>query len=594
MRFSLLPVVAAIPLTIASIAAATTPPFVTVVSRSVRKVCQLTGDFDRELQQPTLNLTATRDGVWGTDLGIPVEYNGQLFILFGDTVPTLIPSRGAGPDAIAVTDDVDPDDCVALTFLHAPDGWFARATIPGVSLADFEVPSGGFSANGKVYAFYTTDAFTGGKTMGRSVLASATAIGATSFVYSASTDRFINISPTVVENADIAGLPATEGQGVLLFGSGNYRVSSVSLAFVPTAAVEDRTAWRFFTGFEPGSDVPAWSANETDAQLLFDHPCVGELSVTWNPYLGQWLMLYNCDLPPYAIVMRTAEKPWGPWSPPASLFDPARDPGYCHFIHAAVNPPCDVVSDPGREDVFGGPYGPYVIPRFTSGLGRESTVYFTMSTWNPYETMLMRSTLQVEPDGQEMTGAVALVKRGTLFKFVAKGGVTLPDTAEGDPTKGGCGTHDLRHRESIAVDVVRPPRQRLGRARDTCGLQGLQVSRLGNDRRSVPLGSRQAERRQGPLHGVRGRARLASPERPEGPVGLGVRPGDVLRHLRRHRAEERARIVQGDERRAGELQLGHHTRGGVAPRGFQQCANHHARQLLQRGVVGERTALFWG
>src|SRR5262249_47326791 len=154
---------------------------------------------------------------------------------------------------------------------------------------------------------------------------------------------------------------------------GAYRASSPSLAFVPVASVEDRDTWRFFAGVDSASGMPRWSAAETDAQPLFDHPCVGELSVTWNAYLGRWLMLYNC-LDPFGIIMRSAEQPWGPWSDAAVLFDR----GYCHFIHFAFQPPCDHISDPGREDTPGGPYGPYVIQRFNTGAAGVATIYFTM------------------------------------------------------------------------------------------------------------------------------------------------------------------------------------------------------------------------
>jgi hypothetical protein len=55
----------------------------------------------------------------------------------------------------------------------------------------------------------------------------------------------------------------------------------------------------------------------------------------------------------------------------------------------------DGLSDPGRDDEWGGEYGPYVIDRFTVGLaGRRSRIYFVMSTWNPYNTVEMTVTLQ--------------------------------------------------------------------------------------------------------------------------------------------------------------------------------------------------------
>ncbi|GAG09776.1 unnamed protein product, partial [marine sediment metagenome] len=56
---------------------------VVYVSGSTKKVCQLTGDWDRALKRPTLSLTSTRAGVVGTDLGSSFEHSGRLYFLFG-------------------------------------------------------------------------------------------------------------------------------------------------------------------------------------------------------------------------------------------------------------------------------------------------------------------------------------------------------------------------------------------------------------------------------------------------------------------------------------------------------------------------------
>jgi hypothetical protein len=46
-------------------------------------------------------------------------------------------------------------------------------------------------------------------------------------------------------------------------------------------------------------------------------------------------------------------------------------------------------------------YAPYVINRYTvaagvRGAGRGSTIYWVVSTWNPYEVSVMRTTQQSE------------------------------------------------------------------------------------------------------------------------------------------------------------------------------------------------------
>ena len=358
---------------------------------STKKICQLTGDTDRELNEPTLNQTYSRFGVSGTDLGSSFKYDGKLYLLFGDTV-------GAhGGKSIAFTRDTDPDNCLSLQFVTGPDGLYLPPTVPGISLAPYDVPVSGFGAQGSMYVVFTTDWNAKEQKMGRSVLTrSRDNAQHFTYLYTLSTDKFINVASVIVNNADIRGLPATTGQGLLLWGSGYYRRSDPYLAYLPLNAVNDAKALRYFAGTD-GSGTPRWSTHESAAVSLFSQPCLGELSVAWNSYLHKWLMLYNCTQP-RGINFRTADSPWGPWSPTQVLFNPWTDGGYCHFMHVSYESQhCDSVSDPGQEDVWGGEYGPYMLPAFFTGSRNATTLYFTMSTWNPYEVMLMKSTLVIAP-----------------------------------------------------------------------------------------------------------------------------------------------------------------------------------------------------
>jgi hypothetical protein len=47
-----------------------------------------------------------------------------------------------------------------------------------------------------------------------------------------------------------------------------------------------------------------------------------------------------------------------------------------------------------RDNEWGGEYGPYQITRFSVGRPNEvCDLYYTMSTWNPYQAMLMRTRI---------------------------------------------------------------------------------------------------------------------------------------------------------------------------------------------------------
>lgn len=53
---------------------------------------------------------------------------------------------------------------------------------------------------------------------------------------------------------------------------------------------------------------------------------MSDVSVEYNAYLGEWMMIYACrNIALPGIYMTTALEPWGPWSAPQRIFDP--DPG---------------------------------------------------------------------------------------------------------------------------------------------------------------------------------------------------------------------------------------------------------------------------
>jgi hypothetical protein len=107
-------------------------------------------------------------------------------------------------------------------------------------------------------------------------------------------------------------------------------------------------------------------------------------------------MLYNAEHP-RGINMRSASNPWGPWSGETVIFDPRRDGGYGHFMHVSAksNERHDLLSDPKREDEWGGEYGPYIMHRYTEAVDGNCRIFYTMSTWNPYQVMVMQSDFKL-------------------------------------------------------------------------------------------------------------------------------------------------------------------------------------------------------
>lgn len=356
------------------------------VEQSVVKVCQLVGDFDRERNQSTSSLTFTRYGVLGTDLGVSFVHGDKLIFLFGDTVGKSSSPFSGKDDSFAYTTDGDPEDGLDLIFYTGEPSKFLPPTVPGVSQGPFEVPMEGIDVDGVAYVYFTAN-HTQDKMMGSSILARLDAESMTfTYIYTLSNETFINVQVAAIENSDVPGLPESNGRDLLIWGSGEYRKSDPYLAYMPLESIENKSTIRYFTGMD-GNDNPVWSENEDDATPLFHDPVIGEFSVSWNQYLQRWIMLYS------GVIIRSSPLPWGPWSSKQVLFNAFDDGGYGHFIHW---PGHDDVSDPFRQNEWGGPYGPYIIEKFTKGEDGKTTIYFTLSTWNPYTVVLMRAELELK------------------------------------------------------------------------------------------------------------------------------------------------------------------------------------------------------
>jgi hypothetical protein len=148
-------------------------------------------------------------------------------------------------------------------------------------------------------------------------------------------------------------VPGADGEHILLFGTPNGRFGPARLARVPADALLDQDAWRYWTGDE-------WVPQAHRAAPVIPAP-VAELSVLRHQPSGRWLAL-TLDEHLAAIVLRSAEAPTGPWSPPLPVVYGTDYPGL---------------------------YGGHLLPCSAT----DEQLYFTMSQWGPYNVRLMRTRL---------------------------------------------------------------------------------------------------------------------------------------------------------------------------------------------------------
>ena len=369
------------------------------------------------------NRTESRFGIRGTDLGTSFVHNSplrpeeeRLCFLFGDTWRVNQSREEKNLDSIAFSTDRNPDDGLDLTFNQKPP------IIQGgnVGQQEFEVPMDGVSFGGAMFVFFSDGAVEVAHVdlVTRSIVAKSDNDGLNfTFLWELSQWKFTYISVDVTAG-DLIGLP-TFGKTLLIWGTRRYRSSEVYLAAMPLEEIASGRFIRYYAGNR--ADKPVWADEEVQAVPLFG-VCTGELSVRWNPVITRWLVLYQSDNPG-DIAMRSAYHPWGPWTDPVVAFHSWENKGLEVFMH---HPGKDFlygdiiedVEDPLGINRWGLAYGPGLIAPLTRGTPGKSDIFFTMSTWNPYQVMLMTATLKV--GGPELPEPIAIGGAETRTQIIPR------------------------------------------------------------------------------------------------------------------------------------------------------------------------------
>ena len=401
------------------------PPGIRTIATT--RITQLTGGYDPE-GKPFLNHTVPWQ-VAGVDLGANTEHNGRLYFFFGDVVPT----RGNSwppydSDLIAYTQDPSPEPSGFRLTPVTRNGAFYPFTVhipggpaTGIQLLQNDTPTGAFSYDGKVYVFFAWHDLSKPDRPFHSSLASSpdpSRPGPFEWIAHLS-PKFSQVAPWVITNSQVAGLPSTNGDGLILFGQGAMPDGhgGVYLAWVPLqpSLDPDLSGIRYYAS-APGA-TRQWTTNEAGATPLFrtrwswSSLSVGRIAVT-----GQWILLYQRtarpEAPEESIVARIARTPLDFPDPTEEgeipIFTPSRDGAYRvvaadgtvlnrGFMHRERSPVADGLDRlPPTIGGNGFAYGAYLLNRYTrwDAATRTLTVYFLMSTGMPYQVQLMRSRIR--------------------------------------------------------------------------------------------------------------------------------------------------------------------------------------------------------
>jgi hypothetical protein len=401
-------------------------PTLTYQPGSSVKLEQIIGDVDygaiaNGVRTPTASQTVSQCNVAGCDLGSSFEHQGKVIFLFGDTIsnnPSMPWSTSSAPfvrylcgDTFGWSTTTDPEASLNLNLYKKTDNSPLFVQPPGVDMACDDVPNAGISLNGKIYLICNTGSDTSNTTSPHlhdySILA-----GFDDSQQTFTTGRRISSMPD--GHFIITALHEDPASGdfaeptVLMFGLGAYRATNVYLAAIPAATFESGAGTQYFTGLSQGQ--PSWSNQESDVvpvvRDVVNPPTIGNVSVIYSGDLGLWLMTFDGGRGSEAtngIYFSYSPTPWGPWSAPQLIFTPTRDNGIGVFIsnydprqpNVPGVPAGPTIGDNNYQHTRGGDYAPYMIERFARFDGTTLTIYFTLSTWNPYTVVKMRSQFNV-------------------------------------------------------------------------------------------------------------------------------------------------------------------------------------------------------
>lgn len=309
---------------------------------------------------PDGNNSTQNVDVCGADLGSMFDWNGRVYIVFGDTFGC--PLSAAPPNwrsnTLAFTTDTTPTD--GITF----DGWIVGADGKAKELILEDagtitaIPTYGVSVGSTGYLYYMQVTNWTPWTCNYSSVAKSTD-GGQNWTKLAS----LKWNPGNFNQVAIY----KNGGYVYFFGIPCGRAGGAKLMRVLESSIENKASYQYVTGFD-ASNNPIWTVNAESSAVTVVPAPVGELSVRWDNYLGKYIMMYLRDVPPYTIEYRSAPNLWGPWGTPQEVVTGATYPCL---------------------------YAPYMREGYEEGDGQ--TVYFRMSRFcpgfNPYSTYWMKMIL---------------------------------------------------------------------------------------------------------------------------------------------------------------------------------------------------------
>ncbi|WP_043537455.1 DUF4185 domain-containing protein [Saccharomonospora cyanea] len=307
--------------------------------------------------------TDERFGIHATDLGVLWDGgDGRVLVAFGDTYGRGWGGSGPGPEhadwrrnVLAYSTNRDLDAGLRLDGVVArPDGSAAQVLPSGGGREVTVIPNSGIAVDGAHYLHYMSVREwirPGVWRTNHAGIAVSRDDGRTW-----EKPRGARWPNRWGDNRFQLGAFAFAEGRVYLLGTTNGRYGDAYLARADVAALPDTRAFEYWTG-------SGWSRRARAAAAVVEGP-VGEMSLGFHRTLGRWLLMH-LDEARRGIVLRSAERLTGPWTPG------------------------EVVVSGGEHPAV---YGGYLHPWSLDG----PDLYYLVSQWGPYNVYLTRTRLVLD------------------------------------------------------------------------------------------------------------------------------------------------------------------------------------------------------
>lgn len=291
----------------------------------VSEICKLTG--------PTsVNKEKLLDaGIYGTDLGFPVDLGNEMVFLFGDTFSQDKMQGMWFSNFMARTTDKNYNDDLKFDSVVTTSNGIAQPFAQGLHQKGQEentgtevtkIPTGGIKIGNYTYIFYMSIRYWG--------VAGVWLVSYNQCIKTTNLATYVNVESLkwTEEEAPNFGqiFPFKDPNSnyIYLYGIEGGRNGGLVVARVTEENFENRYEYEY----ETGNNV--WTKGDTGLAALkanpyyIVEPTVSEMTVAYNEYLGKYVIIFYRNS---KLIMLTADKPYTKFENPITLTTATEYPG---------------------------------------------------------------------------------------------------------------------------------------------------------------------------------------------------------------------------------------------------------------------------